>query len=125
MMSTELTPEQVRNFNLIELRIVNQRYIEILDDLLKYNLPTNNKKLRAGLKAIYHMLDKETKKYNELYEATPEGTSVFYEICKTNAELIMSGVILDKNFIHKAISAHRFNPKAVDGIIDKILKEKQ
>lgn len=125
MMKSELTTEQVRNFNLIELRIINQRYIELLDDLLKYNLPTNNKKLRAGLKAIYDMLDKETKKYNELYEATPEGTSVFYEICKTNAELIMSGVILDKNFIHKAIAARRFNQKSVEGIIDKILKDKQ
>lgn len=124
-MKIELTPEQIRNFNLIELRIVNQRYIELLDDLEKHNVPTNNRKLRSGLSAIYSMLDKETKKYNELYEATAVGTTAFYEICKTNAELIMSNVILDKNFIHKAISAHRFNPKAVDGIIDKILKEKQ
>mgnify|MGYP006348335099 CR=1 FL=1 len=125
MMSTELTPEQVRNFNLIELRVINQRYVELLDDLLTYNVPTNNKKLRAGLKAIYDMLDKETKKYNELYETTPDGTTAFYEIAKTNAELIMSNVILDQNFIQKAIAARRFNQKAVEGIIDKILKEKQ
>lgn len=125
MMSTELTPEQVRNFNLIELRVLNERYLEVLDDLICYNVPTNNKKLRAGLKATYDMLKKETIKYNELFEATPEGTTAFYNICKTNAELIMSGVILDKNFIHKAIAAHRLNQKAVDGIIDKILKEKQ
>lgn len=125
MTQSELTPEQIRNFNLIELRIVNQRYVELLDDLEKHSVPTNNRKLRNGLSAIYAMLDKETKKYNELYEATPDGTLAFYEVCKTNAELIMSNVLLDKNFIHKAISAHRFNPKAVDGIIDKILKEKQ
>ena len=125
MMQSELTPEQIRNFNLIELRIVNQRYVELLDDLEKHNVPTNNRKLRSGLSAIYAMLDKETKKYNELYATTSEGTTAFYEVCKTNAELIMSNVILEKNFIHKAISAHRFNPKAVDGIIDKILKEKQ
>ena len=71
------------------------------------------------------MLDKETKGYNELYEATPTGTSAFYEVTKTNAELIMSNVILEKNFIHKAIAARRFNQKSVEGIIDKILKEKQ
>jgi hypothetical protein len=125
MTESELTPEQIRNFNLIELRIVNQRYVELLDDLLKYNVPTNNKKLRNQLKATYVMLDKETKGYNELYEATPTGTSAFYEVTKTNAELIMSNVLLDKNIIHKTISAHRFKPKAVEGILDKILKEKQ
>jgi hypothetical protein len=125
MMQSELTPEQIRNFNLIELRVLNERYLEVLDDLICYNVPTNNKKLRAGLKATYDMLKKETIKYNELFEATPEGTTAFYNICKTNAELIMSNVILDQNFIQKAIAARRFNRKSVEGIIDKILKEKQ
>lgn len=124
-MSTELTPEQVRNFNLIELRIVNQRYVEILDDLLTYNLPTNNKKLNNQLKATYSMLEKETKKYNELYKATPEGTSAFFETCELNAKLIMSNVILDKNLINKCLTANKLNPKALEGILDKILKEKQ
>ena len=124
-MESTLSKQQERNFNQIELRIVNQRYIEILDDLLTYNIPTNNKKLRAGLKATYEMLEKETKSYDELFEATPEGTSAFYDICEANSKLIMSFNLLDKNLINKCLVANQINPKALEGILDKILKEKQ
>lgn len=125
MTPTNLTPDQERNFNLIELRVTFQRSIELLDDLLTYNVPTNNKKLRAGLKATYAMLEKETKRYNELFEVTPEGATAFFDICEANAKLIMSYNLLDKNLVNKAIASHRFNPKAVEGILDKVLKEKQ
>lgn len=124
-MENTLSKQQERNFNQIELRIVNQRYIEILDDLLTYNLPTNNKKLRAGLKATYAMLEKETKSYNELFEVTPEGASAFFDICEANTKLIMSFNLLDKNLINKCLVANQINPKALEGILDKILKEKQ
>ena len=124
-MENTLSKQQERNFNQIELRIVNQRYIEILDDLLTYNIPTNNKKLRAGLKATYAMLEKETKSYNELFEVTPEGTSAFYDICEANSKLIMNFNLLDKNLINKCLVANKINPKALEGILDKILKEKQ
>lgn len=125
MDSIELTPEQIRNFNLIELRIVNQRYVELLDELLVYNTPTNNRKLRNALKANYVMLDKETKKYNELFEATQTGTSAFYDICKANTEFILSFNLLDKNLINKCLIANEKNPKALEGILEKIIKEKQ
>jgi len=125
MTQSELTPEQERNFNLIELRIVNQRYVEILDDLLTYNLPTNNKKLKSQLKGTYEMLKKETKKYDELFDATSEGTTAFYNICCDSAQIVMSNNIIDKNLINKCLTANKLNPKALEGILDKILKEKQ
>lgn len=120
----ELTPEQIRNFNLIELRIINQRYVELLDELLVYNVPTNNKKLRSGLSAIYSMLDKESKKFDEIYNATPEGTSAFYDIVKANCMAILSLNLIDKNLIAQCLLANEINPKALEGILTKILKQK-
>lgn len=123
-MTNELTQEQYRNFLLIELRIVNQRYVEILDELNKVNLPTNNRKLRSGLSAVYSMLDKETKKYDELFSATEQGTTAFYDICVANAMQIMNGSLLDKNLINRCLVANQKNPNALEGILTKILKEK-
>lgn len=118
-----LTDEQIRNLNLIELRIVNQRYVELLDDLNRLNLPTKNKKLRSNLNSIYQLLDKETKKYNELFEASEDGTNAFYDICCLNSKLILSNNLLDKNFINKCLEAYHKNPNALDGILNKILKQ--
>ena len=123
-MTEKLSPEQIRNFNLIELRIINQRYIELLDELIHYNLPSNNKKLKGGLSAIYSMLDKETKKYDEIFLATEEGTTAFYEICKANSMAILSLNLIDKNLINKCLLANEINSKALDGILTKILKQK-
>lgn len=122
MEAEKLSPEQIRNFNLIELRIINQRYVELLDELLHYNVPTNNRKLRSGLSAIYSMLDKESKKFDEIFNATPEGTTAFYEISKANAMSILSLNLIDKNLVTKCLLANETNPKALDGILTKILK---
>ena len=122
-MTEKLSPEQIRNFNLIELRIINQRYVELLDELLPFKVPMNNRKLKNGLSAIYAMLDKESKKYDEMYEATPEGTSTFYDIVQANAMAILSLNLIDKNFITQCLLAKEINPKALNGILTKILKE--
>lgn len=118
----QLTAEQETGYNLIELRVIIQRGIEILDDLdLKKN-PMANKPLKTMLKGIYAPLDKQTKLYNEIFEASPEGAMHFYNVVKNNADFIMQNHLLDKALICSFLMAHQKNPKAVEGIMEKILK---
>lgn len=115
----------------IELRIIFQRAIEIIDeikylqDYLKVNSSDHktNKKLQAQMKAVYGPLDKQTRKYNDIFEASEEGTTAFYNTTQANALLVMRNHLLDKSFICQALMAHEQNPRAIEGIIDKILKQ--
>ena len=122
----EITPQQELNFKKIELRILFQHAIEVIDDInnieLKNGIKEKNKSIQSQLKAIYPALDKETKKWNEIYEASEEGTSVFYEIVKRNVQLVMHKNLLDKNFILCCFEAKQKNEKALMGVIQKILK---
>lgn len=118
-----MTDQQQQNMRIVELSILFQRAIEIMDDLEATKNPTKNKKLNAQLKAVYGPLDKETKKYDEFYRATQGGTSAFYEIICANTKLIMSNNIIDKSLVAKTLLANEKNPKSLDGILNKILKE--
>jgi len=122
----ELTPQQELNFKKIELRILFQRAIEVTDEIneaeRKNGLKEKNKSLQSQLKAIYPSLDKETKKYDEIYNASEEGVSVFYEIVKRNVQLVMNRNLLDKNFILCCFEAKQKNEKSLMGVINKILK---
>jgi hypothetical protein len=120
-----LSKEQELGFNQIELRVVLQRAIELIDDLNYSSKQIKNLKLKSNLKSIYGILEKETKKYNDLFEATPEGTTAFYDIVVANNLLVMRNHLLDKNLINKCIVANEINPKALDGILVKILKENE
>lgn len=122
----ELTPQQELNFKKIELRILIQRATEVIDEIndteRKNGLKEKNKSLQSQLKAIYPTLDKETKKYDEIYKASEEATTVFYEIVKRNVQLIMNRNLIDKNFILCCLEAKQKNEKALMGVIQKILK---
>lgn len=122
----ELTPQQELNFKKIELRILIQRATEVIDEInnteRKNGLKEKNKSLQSQLKAIYPTLDKETKKYDEIYKASEEGVTVFYEIVKRNVLLIMNRNLIDKNFILCCLEAKQKNEKALMGVIQKILK---
>jgi len=122
----EITPHQEVNFKKIELRILIQRAAEVIDDLndieRKQGIKERNKSLKAQLKAIYPALDKETKKYDEIYKASEEGVATFYEIVKRNIQLVMHRNLLDKNFILCCFEAKEKNEKALMGVIQKILK---
>jgi hypothetical protein len=122
----EITPQQEVNFKKIELRILIQRAAEVIDDLndieRKQGIKEKNKSLKAQLKALYPTLDKEAKKYDEIYKASEEGTTVFYEIVKRNIQLVMHRNLLDKNFILCCFEAKEKNEKALMGVIQKILK---
>jgi len=122
----EITPQQEVNFKKIELRILIQRAAEVIDDLndieRKQGIKEKNKSLKAQLKALYPTLDKETKKYDEIYKASEEGCVVFYEIVKRNIQLVMHRNLLDKNFILCCFEAKEKNEKALMGVIQKILK---
>lgn len=122
----ELTPQQELNFKKIELRILIQRATEVIDEIndteRKNGLKEKNKSLQSQLKAIYPTLDKETKKYDEIYKVSEEGVTVFYEIVKRNVQLIMNRNLIDKNFILCCFEAKQKNEKALMGVIQKILK---
>lgn len=53
--------EEATMFNLIEFRLLNQRMVEILDDLNLKSHPLRNQKLNQQLKGVYAVLDKQTK----------------------------------------------------------------
>lgn len=124
MDNIKLTKEQYQAYNVIELSILFQRSIEILDELNNIDHKIKNKPLASQLKAIYPSLDKQTKLYNSMFEVEQEGVSHFYDITKRNAEYIMSFNLLDKALICSFLVAHEIDSKAVEGIINKIIKSK-
>ena len=117
-----LDKEQYIANKAIQLRVLFQLAIETLDYLNNVDARYGNKKLGAMLKSIYPALDKETKKYDEIYKASEEGTTVFYEIVKRNVQLIMNRNLIDKNFILCCLEEKQKNEKALMGVIQKILK---
>ena len=117
----QLTRDQQTAYNLIELRILNQRYIEILDELNYERHPFKNQKLNQQLKGVYGVIDKETKKYDDMYDVSPEGTTQFYMVTSENAKFIMKNHLLDKSLICSFLLAHKKEPKAIEGIISKII----
>ncbi len=119
----KITDEQTRNYNLMELHILFQRSIEILDDLKNCDFPLKNNKLNQQLKGVYGPLDKETKKYNDLYAASPEVTTHFYDVIQANCDVIMRNNLLDKSMVIGFLAAHEKDPKAIEGIINKIINK--
>lgn len=118
----ELTKEQQQGYDLIELRIVNQRYIELLDDLEVKKSPFANKQLNAQLKGVYGVIDKETKKYNSMFEVCAEGTTAFYNATCDIARWIMTKSLFDKALFAQYQIAHDLDYKSVEGIINKVIK---
>jgi len=124
MKDLNLTKEQYQAYNVIELSILFQRSIEILDELNRIDHKIKNKPLASQLKAIYPSLDKQTKLYNSMFEVEQEGVNHFYDITKKNTEYIMSYNLLDKALICSFLVAHDIDSKAVEGIINKVIKKK-
>jgi hypothetical protein len=120
-----LDDRQTLGYNILELWIINQRYTELLDDLNLKNHPLKNKKLNQALKGIYPMLDKETKNFSEIHGVSPDGTNQFYDIIVENSKFIRGHHLLDKSMICSFLIAHEKDPKAVEGIISKVIKRKK
>lgn len=118
----QLSKEHITGYNLIELRINLQRAIEILDDLDLQKNPLGNKPLNTHLKGLIEPLDKQTKRYNDMFDVSQEGTMTFYSTVKDNERFIMQHHLLDKALICGFLHAHELNPKACEGIINKIIK---
>jgi len=121
-MTNKLTQQEYLNYNEIELRIHLQRSIEILDEFARLDHSFKNKPLNQMLKALYPALDKQTKKYNEIFQATETGTSVFYDIVQNNIAITMSATLPGKNTFNQFIMAYEADQKSVDGIITKVLR---
>lgn len=119
-----LSKENETGYNLIELRILLQRSIEILDDLDLNKNPLGNKPLNTHLKGLYAPLEKQTKRFSDMHSVSPDGTDHFYDVVKNNNQFIMGHHLLDKALICGFLMAHEQNPKAVEGIINKTLKSK-
>lgn len=120
----QLSKEHRTGYNLIELRINLQRAIEILDELDLENNPLGNKPLKKHLLGLIEPLDKQTKRYNDMYSVSSSGTTAFYDATRDNERFIMQNHLLDKVLISQHLAAHEINPKAVEGIIAKVLKAK-
>ncbi len=119
-----LTKEQLINYNEIELRVILQQAIEILDFFKANKTKFKNQSLHAQLKALYPALDKDTRKYDEMFNATEEGTTVFYDIVKGSSSLIMTAPMPKKAIFNQFVAAYNTDEKAVQGIINKTLKDK-
>mgnify|MGYP001618654758 CR=1 FL=1 len=119
------TKEQEQAYKIIELSVHLQRSIEILDDLNLLDHPLKNKKLASNLKAVYPSIDKQTKLYNEFYNANPLITQHFYEVVRENSRFIMSNNIIDQSKISNYLMAHEINSSSLEGIVTKILKSNQ
>jgi len=120
-----LTDSQKTGYNLIELRILFQRAIEVMDDLKIIEYPLRNKQLHALLKGLIGPLDKETRKYNAMFDVCEEGTSVFYHTVKDSCSWIMEKHLFDKALFAQYQRAHDLDHKAVEGIINKVIKRGQ
>lgn len=116
--------EEETMFNLIEFRLLNQRMVEILDDLNLKSHPLRNQKLNQQLKGVYSVLDKQTKLYDDLFEKHSDDTMYYYDVICENSKTLMSKNLLDKALINTFLFCNDKNPKAMAGILNKIIKEK-
>lgn len=117
-----LPAELQQKYSVIELGIHIQRAVEILDDLNITNHPLKNKKINQQLKGVYGVLDKETKLYNDLHEVSADDLYHFYDVVKENSKIIMKNHLVDKSLVCSFLVAHEANPKAAEGVINKILR---
>ena len=111
-----------QKYDIIELGIHIQRSVEIMDNLNLKNHPLKNKKLNQQLKGVYGVLDKETKLYNELHAVSADDLYHFYDVIKENSKIIMKNHLVDKSLVCSFLVAHEANPKAAEGVINKILR---
>lgn len=118
-----LTKEQKLGFNQIELRIVLQRAIELIDEIDANPTPIKNQKLKSQLKSVYGPLDKETKKYNDIFDASQDGTNAFYDITMANYLIVMRNCLVDKNVVSKALICHEIDMPLMDYTMNKIIKK--
>lgn len=118
-----ISKEHETGYNLIELRINLQRSIEILDSLDLEKNPLGNKSLNTHLKGLIEPLDKQTKKYNDMFAVSQSGTMAFYNTVKENERFIMQNHLLNKALICSFLVAHELNPAAVEGIVNKVIKQ--
>ncbi len=124
MVGEQLTDQQYINYSEIELRIILQQAIEILDEFKRRNHKFKNQSLQSQLTALYPALDKDTKKYDEMFNATQEGTTVFYDVVKASSSLIMTLPMPKKMIMNQFVAAYNTDEKAVQGVINKVLKTK-
>lgn len=118
----QLTPQQEAAFRQIEARVLCQLLIECLDELKTTSAYRQD--LKRKVKPLYELLDKNTKQFDELFNATSEGTTSFYEVMKRNVGLIIGTTLPEKNIINSMVMAYLLDEKATLGIVSKILKAK-
>ena len=123
MENLKITKEQHQAYKLIDLCINFQWSIKIIDELEGIKQQSRNKKLVSQVKTIYRSLDKQSQINNEMFKAEEEAVSHFYDITKRNAEYMMNYNLLDKALICSFLVAHEIDSKAVEGIINKIIKK--
>jgi len=101
--------------------VLCQLLLETLDELKESSEYKGEFKVK--LNAIYQMLDKGTKKYDDLYNATEEGTTAFYNVINNNVRNILSYTIPEVNILNIMIEAYNKDEKAINGIIKKVLSK--
>ena len=105
-------------YNATYLRVLMQRSIEVMDDLRNSN--QFDGKLRTKMNDLFQVLDKRTKTYDELFKATPDGMSAYYQAVCTNVEACLRTDLPDQVIIAQMLTAFYKDEKSVLGIIKKV-----
>jgi hypothetical protein len=116
------TEEQLQQaFLAIELSINLQRSLEIIEEMEIEMMP--NKKIRPLLRGLIQPLEKQCEVYNDFFKVDEKTVMYFYDVTRRNAKYIMSHDLIDQSRICGYLMASEKDPKAVEGIIKKVLKK--
>lgn len=119
----ELSKEDLLMITKVEVMIQLQLLIENFDLIFSLDPKMPNKKLQSNMKAILLMLEKETNNYNKLYAVSESDTLYFRNVLENNIKAIGSRTIIEKGHVDNYLACLTKNPKALDGIVTKILKQ--
>lgn len=115
-----LNPEQEKVFQMIYLRVLFQISIEIMDNLK--GTRAYDGKMRVKMNDCYQMLDKYTKNYDELYQASAEGTTAYYLSVVSNVKRLVTLNLPEQTILDSLLSAWEKDEKSMNGIMKKVLQ---
>ena len=104
--------------------ILNQLALNFNEDL-KYTKFYKHELKKSLNMTIKHLIKAETKEFDKVFEEDEEQTGNISQNVLTIIETISKGTFTDMVVVGNILIAHQKDPKAIEGIVKKVLTNKK